>query len=913
MKKFIIDNVIIDKSEKDIQTGVNYQFDSGFNLICGDNEAGKSSLMYFMKEGFFLTKGIDTGKIFFSLTDDNEKNEYRADIKNSAKKNDRCKIYESASNSPIDYSLIEANINEKYFKQGFTINLDDLMSLQTDNNISLVNVIKDPSGDKLNMYLSGINSKITELVTSENKPKKPLNEIKEKINSITSEINALSQMEAEYNDAVNSIKQYEEKINLLTKQEEYLNYLILLRNTQKELNEFNKLKQDLEVTFNSKLFSANEKYVEILHKSGKYESNTETIKKLKPQLEEIEIKLKSDLIGINKLITDEVKEEDLINYNFDGDKIAKIKEITEEISNLEAEKKNYKTILEDTEFSILKYKNNLETLTEESKDYEIIEELKEINKFTDDALSKVYSIGDEISEIDKKLTINAKGINSNKIGKMVFGSIFLLSLLGAGFSFYFHFKIGVIFAVFFAILCAVGYFVLKVSGFEESLQNEREKKEDEKAVLLNEISQKLKIYFPEIVNVQSSYLMRKIESLKQEIFVKLQNYKVYHDKLAENIGEITFFEKKFSNLEDKIKSADDKISQLNNEFNELVNSDNLNFKIPRNLYLDVMEYIKSIKNAINEKQKIIDELKRMEDINNSVLSDFKNFITENDVNIPLTANLNDNVIKLHELTENNNKIKKEIDLLNVSINNLNEKYKKTEELKNSLEHCIEGIILRDDKELQLEEVKSEKKNNLELRKDSEFKKRRLEAFEGITNLKNEKNILLQEYRNKIQSLFINKMVTEYTLIAKNSFDKNQPDLLNAQKYLSLLTDGKYSKIDLVNEQILNEDNTVIKNWNELSRGTKEQVYLALRLGYASNYTKDKTTMLDNGRAGLPVIVDDAFVNFDFGRTKNALKCLMEFSKTNQIMFFTCHTDLIKNYLKEIGFNEKENYKILYIK
>ena len=407
--------------------------------------------------------------------------------------------------------------------------------------------------------------------------------------------------------------------------------------------------------------------------------------------------------------------------------------------------------------------------------------------------------------------------------------------------------------------------------------------------------------------------MRKIESLKQEIFVKLQNYKVYHDKLAENIGEITFFEKKFSNLEDKIKSADDKISQLNNEFNELVNSDNLNFKIPRNLYLDVMEYIKSIKNAINEKQKIIDELKRMEDINNSVLSDFKNFITENDVNIPLTANLNDNVIKLHELTENNNKIKKEIDLLNVSINNLNEKYKKTEELKNSLEHCIEGIILRDDTELQLEEVKSEKKNNLELRKDSEFKKRRLEAFEGITNLKNEKNILLQEYRNKIQSLFINKMVTEYTLIAKNSFDKNQPDLLNAQKYLSLLTDGKYSKIDLVNEQILNEDNTVIKNWNELSRGTKEQVYLALRLGYASNYTKDKTTMLDNGRAGLPVIVDDAFVNFDFGRTKNALKCLMEFSKTNQIMFFTCHTDLIKNYLKEIGFNEKENYKILYIK
>ena len=45
MSKFVIDNVLIEKSDKDIQTGFNYQLSDGFNLICGNNEAGKSSLM----------------------------------------------------------------------------------------------------------------------------------------------------------------------------------------------------------------------------------------------------------------------------------------------------------------------------------------------------------------------------------------------------------------------------------------------------------------------------------------------------------------------------------------------------------------------------------------------------------------------------------------------------------------------------------------------------------------------------------------------------------------------------------------------------------------------------------------------------------------------------------------------------
>ena len=53
----------------------------------------------------------------------------------------------------------------------------------------------------------------------------------------------------------------------------------------------------------------------------------------------------------------------------------------------------------------------------------------------------------------------------------------------------------------------------------------------------------------------------------------------------------------------------------------------------------------------------------------------------------------------------------------------------------------------------------------------------------------------------IKNLFVDKMTLELTSIAKSEFDKTQPDLINAQKYLAILTDNKYSKINLELQEI----------------------------------------------------------------------------------------------------------------
>ena len=176
MGKFLIENILIEKTDKDIKTGEKYSLNEGFNLICGDNEAGKSSLMNFLKQGFFKTKGIDTGKIYFKINE----NSYRADIKDAKSTEARCKLYDE-TNSICDYELIEKNIKQKYFEEGFTINLDDLMKIQNKETEEFINIIKDPSNDKLSSFLKKINDNIAINLSLDNKLKKNAKEITDKI------------------------------------------------------------------------------------------------------------------------------------------------------------------------------------------------------------------------------------------------------------------------------------------------------------------------------------------------------------------------------------------------------------------------------------------------------------------------------------------------------------------------------------------------------------------------------------------------------------------------------------------------------------------------------------------------------------------------------------------------------------
>jgi uncharacterized protein YhaN len=113
----------------------------------------------------------------------------------------------------------------------------------------------------------------------------------------------------------------------------------------------------------------------------------------------------------------------------------------------------------------------------------------------------------------------------------------------------------------------------------------------------------------------------------------------------------------------------------------------------------------------------------------------------------------------------------------------------------------------------------------------------------------------------------------------------QPETLReASRYMSQLTSGKYARIwtPLANDILLVEtaDGQSLPV-DVLSRGTREQLFVSLRLALVAAYARRGIH--------LPMILDDVFVNFDAGRTKIAVEVLRNFAREgHQLMVFTCH-------------------------
>ncbi len=80
-----------------------------------------------------------------------------------------------------------------------------------------------------------------------------------------------------------------------------------------------------------------------------------------------------------------------------------------------------------------------------------------------------------------------------------------------------------------------------------------------------------------------------------------------------------------------------------------------------------------------------------------------------------------------------------------------------------------------------------------------------------------------------------------------------------------------------------------KKIDELSRGTAEQLYLALRFGYTCDYVTSS--------APVQVVFDDILVNFDPDPLKNACRAIADLAETCQILYFTCHPQTVDDLVE----------------
>ncbi|WP_268912937.1 AAA family ATPase [Lentilactobacillus sp. SPB1-3] len=107
-----------------------------------------------------------------------------------------------------------------------------------------------------------------------------------------------------------------------------------------------------------------------------------------------------------------------------------------------------------------------------------------------------------------------------------------------------------------------------------------------------------------------------------------------------------------------------------------------------------------------------------------------------------------------------------------------------------------------------------------------------------------------------------------------------PKILNqATEYFGLLTNGKYKKIDFDDSITVTSINDYNFEINELSRGTLEQLYLSLVLSMAVNFADTYP---------MPIVIDDGFVNFDSQRRQNAYQLLNKVAERTQVIYLTAN-------------------------
>lgn len=111
-----------------------------------------------------------------------------------------------------------------------------------------------------------------------------------------------------------------------------------------------------------------------------------------------------------------------------------------------------------------------------------------------------------------------------------------------------------------------------------------------------------------------------------------------------------------------------------------------------------------------------------------------------------------------------------------------------------------------------------------------------------------------------------------------------------------LTGEKYTDISVSKNfemRVTGNDSYTSKEIEYLSRGAFDQAYFALRLALSE--------LMSQSDGSLPVLLDDVFSQYDDTRLETAIDFLKGYSQDNQVLFFTCHSQ-VKSLAEQQGAN-----------
>ena len=200
-----------------------------------------------------------------------------------------------------------------------------------------------------------------------------------------------------------------------------------------------------------------------------------------------------------------------------------------------------------------------------------------------------------------------------------------------------------------------------------------------------------------------------------------------------------------------------------------------------------------------------------------------------------------------------------------------------------------------------EELESQREELMTMKGSHESELRMLVGEEETSGLRLERGVLIEQMKSHAREW------SKYTIAkglleqAREKFElERKPGVVrHAQGFFDQITGGRYQQMSApLGEQritVTDSDGT-IKEPSELSRGTREQLFLAMRFGLIKE--------LGERTEPMPVIVDEVLVNFDPERARRAAGAFVELSRTNQVLVFTCHPqvrDLFIEAAADAGF------------
>lgn len=247
------------------------------------------------------------------------------------------------------------------------------------------------------------------------------------------------------------------------------------------------------------------------------------------------------------------------------------------------------------------------------------------------------------------------------------------------------------------------------------------------------------------------------------------------------------------------------------------------------------------------------------------------------------------------------KIKSQSEFIHGEMQDTGEALKEVAEIREQILALNNGVLPQKMSEWETEElgtrIKADTFRMQNIREDlvkinsnikSEFSNKK-----NVSQIEDEIRLLKNGMEEK-ESYFECLEMAETTLLeAFSEIRQSFGPLLNEKtaKIFGTLTGGKYENVIISRNFDINVQDTgseVSHEWQYLSSGTIDQAYLALRLAVAE--------LLTSENVGLPLLLDDVFLQYDDSRAEQGIRFLMEFlnerAKGTQIILFTCHKRMI---------------------